>query len=580
MINATTVSSPFEILTGRSAASGVQLHDSGAPKFGSVLNNKIKDQKFQTLEAKMDQPERVNDRPEPKIKAKDDIKAKSNDEPKLEAKEEPTTDAVQTDPKADPKAEIKAEAKPQPKPEQTAQNSNNAQDASVDASAQTSNVQAVISMKQPAIDAEALVELTQVAPEKIVVQTDPKTAAEVKIAIAIEGIVNQNTTTTTQATAQVAPKAEQVSATNAQVQAMAVSEMEAVDTTGKNAATTANLPIIDTKAKDKSDAKPTESSTAKTTFFGLTAKTTEQGLVGASPSQPENNPGQNTGSENQPKNGLPLLAGKRHESERPFAQATNIETNAPIPGAMPVKAETKLPLDISGNMTFSPQVIKAITGDIASQIGAPEASASLATNENQTATMASSTNDTQNAAIAVAARSSFDTMVRGLEATQKPQAPTSANADLQTKIIDQLVREVKLQQFQGHSDLTVKLNPAELGQIRLQITQTANGLTTQINASNEQVRGLLQAHIPALTNALADVGLKMDQVSVTSETLFNSLMQDNASDAAYQQRNKSRHQNSGNPQEMIVHPSVINAAGVLRQALDGAAGSIGYSWLA
>lgn len=170
---------------------------------------------------------------------------------------------------------------------------------------------------------------------------------------------------------------------------------------------------------------------------------------------------------------------------------------------------------------------------------------------------------------------SSDLMVKGLDATQKPEAPTSSNTELQTKIIDQLVREVKLRQFQGQSDLMVKLNPPELGQIRLHITQTANGLTTQINASSEVVRGLLQAHIPALTNALADAGLRMDQVSVTSETSFDSLMQDNTSDTAYQQRNKTRQQHSDKGQDMTVHPAMINAASGF-----GAAGSIGYSWLA
>ena len=578
MINATTVSSPFEIMTERSATSGAQAYDSGAPKFGSVLNNKIKDQ-YHTIEAKKDQPERVQDRPEPKIKAKDDIKAEPKDNPKVEAKEDIKDDAVQTDQKAeskaDPKAEVKAQPKPQAETEQTAQNSNNAQPSADAAVAQTPNAQAVISVQQPAIDIKASDASTS---DKVVVQTDTQTAKQVKIPIAAEGIVKQNITNTAQATAQAIkteqlPKVEQVSTANTQAQA--VSESEAVDTTGQNAATTANLPILNTKATDKSDAKPTESSNTKATFFGLTAKTAEQGSTGASSSQSEKNPGQNTSSENQTKNSIPLLASKRHESGRSFTQAENIETNGSLQGDMPKTATTKQPLDISGNMTFSPQVIKAITVDTPTQFGSPEAPVLSVTNENQTTATTLSTGDTQNAAIAMPARSSFDPMVRGLDAAQKAEVPTSSNADLQTKVIDQLVREVKLRQFQGQSDLTVKLNPAELGEIRLHITQTASGLTTQINASNEQVRGLLQAHIPALTSALADAGLKMDQVSVTSETSFGSLMQQDTSGAAFQQRNKTRQQHSGNTQDVTIHPSVINAAGGF-----GAAGSIGYSWLA
>jgi len=100
-----------------------------------------------------------------------------------------------------------------------------------------------------------------------------------------------------------------------------------------------------------------------------------------------------------------------------------------------------------------------------------------------------------------------------------------ADVPLHRQVIEQVVKEVRLHRLPERSDLVVRLNPPELGTLRVRITQDANGVYSQIQASNEQVKNLLQAHLPMLTSALADAGLRIDSVSVTSDAAFNTFLQ-------------------------------------------------------
>ena len=173
-------------------------------------------------------------------------------------------------------------------------------------------------------------------------------------------------------------------------------------------------------------------------------------------------------------------------------------------------------------------------------------------------------------------RTSFESVIRSLDATVPAQSADMPNTETRIRIIDQVVQEIRLRQFQGQTDITIKLNPAELGALRLHISQTANGLTSLIQASSDLVKGLLQANLPALTQALSDAGVKMDQVTVTSGTPYDSLMHDNASGTAYQQGGKSGRHNTGGSSETDVNPALINVA--MGGVTPG--GSVGYSWLA
>lgn len=309
---------------------------------------------------------------------------------------------------------------------------------------------------------------------------------------------------------------------------------------------------------------------ARSRFFGMTPKEIAQALVDSQMSA-------NAGS-----SGPAIIHADKVSVER--APRVRSEEN-PLPVQPQYPAEHAVssggllsavlkPVEgIARDMTYSQQVIAAIMQDTEAKSDMAQAfTGHDSTGSENTGTSQPHVN-AQDALFAIPGRVSFESVIRGLD-TAQVEAPSSSNTETHTKVIDQIVREIRLRQFQGGSDLMVKLNPAELGQIRLQISRTAEGMTSQIHTSSEQVRGLLQAHLPALTEALTNAGLKMDQVTVTSGASFSSLMQENAFGHAYQQRNNQRHSHTGG-QEMSFDPALMNAAN--NAAL---AGSAGYSWLA
>ncbi len=104
--------------------------------------------------------------------------------------------------------------------------------------------------------------------------------------------------------------------------------------------------------------------------------------------------------------------------------------------------------------------------------------------------------------------------------TEKPLL--SQSTEIPKKIIDQVVREISLTKTTDRNDLVVKLTPPSLGTLRLQITQDASGMTTRIVASSQQVKDLLNQHMPTLVTAMADAGIKMDSLTVTTDNKFES----------------------------------------------------------
>lgn len=159
-------------------------------------------------------------------------------------------------------------------------------------------------------------------------------------------------------------------------------------------------------------------------------------------------------------------------------------------------------------------------------------------------------------------------------ASRVEHAETPA-ANIDRRIIDQVVRAVTLHKGDGRTDMVVRLNPPDLGTLTVQMTQDASGVTSQIQTSSDQVRGLLQAHMPALMDALSEAGVKVNSVQVTSSPSFNTLMHNSAQESGYQ------HQQGNAPQRR--YPG---ADGAMTMTIDPAAmaassyESAGYSWLA
>lgn len=163
-----------------------------------------------------------------------------------------------------------------------------------------------------------------------------------------------------------------------------------------------------------------------------------------------------------------------------------------------------------------------------------------------------------------------------LEQTSQVTSATTSQ-DLPTRVIDQVVREVKLSRIDGRSNVVVKLNPPDLGAMRLQITQDATGITTHIQTANNQVRGLLEAHMPQLMDSLAKAGVQVDAVQVSVGTSFNAFAGGAQQQDAQANANQTRQQYASASNGRT--GSAVAIADTSQVALGGS-GQAGYSWLA
>ena len=129
--------------------------------------------------------------------------------------------------------------------------------------------------------------------------------------------------------------------------------------------------------------------------------------------------------------------------------------------------------------------------------------------------------------------------------------------------------------------MLVKLHPPELGSLSVRVTHGSQGLTSEIQATSENVRSLLQAHLPLLVDALSDAGVRLSSVTVTSDSSFNALMHDSAQGSGRQQYDAPGHtlrQSEGvtGALDMGGVPDVADAAAAAALLTQ----SMGYSWLA
>jgi flagellar hook-length control protein FliK len=238
-------------------------------------------------------------------------------------------------------------------------------------------------------------------------------------------------------------------------------------------------------------------------------------------------------------------------------------------------ADTKIEVttEPSREFTIKPQVVNPVKSD-AGVFSSNQANVVTEISSADDASVGSDTSGSQNADQSAALFAS-DSNIKQANQTQAARSASQIDDSIHERIIDQIVKEVKMIKLPQRTDLVVRLTPPELGSLRVQISQSANGMMAQIETSGDQVKSLLQAHLPALNQAFSDAGLKMDSVSVTSGTSFGSLMQDTAQGSAQQQYSGQRRyygnsQDSSGSQNMINMP--INSA-----ALDM---NQGYSWLA
>ncbi len=99
--------------------------------------------------------------------------------------------------------------------------------------------------------------------------------------------------------------------------------------------------------------------------------------------------------------------------------------------------------------------------------------------------------------------------------TEAPSGRPPAREEAR-QVIEQIIRDVRHQGGDTRQEVTVRLDPPELGVIHLKVTTNAGGeVVAQIETANPQVRDLLDARLTELRRALGDAGVQVGQCSVS-----------------------------------------------------------------
>ncbi len=134
-------------------------------------------------------------------------------------------------------------------------------------------------------------------------------------------------------------------------------------------------------------------------------------------------------------------------------------------------------------------------------------------------------------------------------------ANTSANVPLQdnaASVREQIYESVRSSIQQGTSEITIRLNPPELGQISVKFSEQGNELRGVLEATNPQTRAEIRQAIPEIIRSLEESGVSIKRIDVmlSSDSPRQSAQQsfrDNASQNPWEQSGQHSFQdNSGN----------------------------------
>jgi flagellar hook-length control protein FliK len=128
---------------------------------------------------------------------------------------------------------------------------------------------------------------------------------------------------------------------------------------------------------------------------------------------------------------------------------------------------------------------------------------------------------------------------------------TAANTsvpDTATVIREQIYDSIQSSIQQGQKQITIHLNPPELGRVSMKFSEQGNGLIGSLEASNPQTRAEIQQAIPELIRSLEQSGISVKQIDValsdTSGRHGQESFKDNSSQAQWEQFNNHSFQDT------------------------------------
>jgi flagellar hook-length control protein FliK len=124
--------------------------------------------------------------------------------------------------------------------------------------------------------------------------------------------------------------------------------------------------------------------------------------------------------------------------------------------------------------------------------------------------------------------SAVPTQVAGLptaavsEAPQPEAKPAGLKGALHESILAQVRDGVVTHDSKGNGQMTIRLNPGELGELKIQVRMDDNRLRVEVQADNRMVKDLLMSNLDSLKDSLSAKNFAMEGFDVSTGGGFNS----------------------------------------------------------
>lgn len=118
------------------------------------------------------------------------------------------------------------------------------------------------------------------------------------------------------------------------------------------------------------------------------------------------------------------------------------------------------------------------------------------------------------------------------ETAEEVQAPEM----VMNRIVEQIVRQVRIRVLPETTSMELQLTPAALGKVNLQVSMTGGVSTASMTVETQAAKEALESQMIQLKQAFAEQGLKVDAVEVTVSEF--GLRQDQSQGQAQEQQNR------------------------------------------
>jgi len=88
----------------------------------------------------------------------------------------------------------------------------------------------------------------------------------------------------------------------------------------------------------------------------------------------------------------------------------------------------------------------------------------------------------------------------------------------ESKVTDQIVRGARFLSREGANQITLRLDPPELGEITIRLSSTGKSLTGEIRVESRMVQDIVNRNLAVLRDSLSGQGIKVDTLQVSVES--------------------------------------------------------------